>query len=177
MGLWERNKPLLPTRAWHFLAFTCARPPPPPDRVALATTPLPNKPKCRPLHPPRKHGGASSLPLAKQRYGMRRVCPLYLWTSALHFIFDTHHPMDGYPPPRLASSWKPHHHSPRQPNHGQRRQQVGRRHHAHVRQRVRHHHRHLEGLAAPHQPALSGARGRAQCAVRRRRRWGIRSAR
>ena len=24
--------------------------------------------------------------------------PLYLWTSALHFIFDTHHPMDGYPP-------------------------------------------------------------------------------
>ena len=24
--------------------------------------------------------------------------PPSLWTSALHFIFDTHHPMDGYPP-------------------------------------------------------------------------------
>ena len=30
--------------------------------------------------------------------------PLYLWTSALHFIFDTHHPMDGYPPQVSASA-------------------------------------------------------------------------
>ena len=30
--------------------------------------------------------------------------PLYLWTSALHFIFDTHHPMDGYPPFRAPPS-------------------------------------------------------------------------